>query len=143
MKCLFDTPLIRPASALALAVFAFAAPAHAQSDASYASRQLSEAMVAIPAASLELLAAGGELSVVALRPVGASVEVVLASAADGARIVLRIGREALAAAGVVVGVSLGVSAVAGGYLLWAGAAAVVFVADQHLAALIHRQELRP
>lgn len=143
MRYLFVRPSRCIALTLAMFVLASAAPAQAQSDASRASENLSAASIALPAASVDLLAAGGTFSVVALRPVGASVEVVLASATDGARISLRVGGEALKASGVVVGTALVATAVSGGYLLWAGSEAVAFVADLSLAPLIHRQELRP
>jgi hypothetical protein len=143
MYRLFARPSRWLAASLVLFVPALALPAQAQSDASRASQKLSAASIALPAASVDLLAAGGAFSVVALRPVGASVEMVLASAADGARISLRVGGEALAASGVVIGTALVATAVSGGYLLWAGSEAVAFVADATLAPLIHRQELRP
>jgi hypothetical protein len=143
MPYLFVRPSRCIALTLAMFVLASAAPARAQSDASRASENLSATSIALPAASVDLLAAGGAFSVVALRPVGASVEVVLASAADGGRISLHIGREALETSGVVIGTALVATAVSGGYLLWAGSEAVAFVADVSLAPLIHRQELRP
>lgn len=116
--------------------------ANAQSEASRASARLSENLVALPAASVDLAAAGGRFSVAALRPVGDSVEVVLAGAVDGARISFTVGRETLRASGVVVGTSLYASVVVGGHLLWSGSEAVAFVADASLAPHIHRSELR-
>lgn len=116
--------------------------ADAQSEASRASARLSESLIALPAASVDLAAAGGHFSVAALRPVGDSVEVVLAGAVDGARISLTVGRETLRATSVVVGTSLYASAVVGGHLLWSGSEAVAFVADASLAPHIHRSELR-
>ncbi|SDD65437.1 hypothetical protein [Aquimonas voraii] len=116
--------------------------ASAQSAASRASVRVSESVFVLPRASVHLLSAGGEFSVAALRPVGDSVEVVLLGAADGARLSFTVGRTALEASGVAVGVSLYASAVVGGHLLWSGSEAVAFVADESLAPHVHRTELR-
>jgi len=127
---------------LALACAVLPSAGWAQSEASRASARLSDSLIALPGASVDLLAAGGEFSVAALRPVGGSVEVVLLGAADGARLSFTLGREALKASGVVVGMSLYVSAVVGGHLLWSGSEAVAFIADDSLAPHIHRSELQ-
>lgn len=127
---------------LALLCAALPASGWAQSEASRASARLSDGLIALPGASVDLLGAGGEFSVAALRPVGGSVEVVLLGAADGARLSFTVGRGALKASGVVVGTSLYATAVVGGHLLWSGSEAVAFVADERLAAHIHRSELQ-
>ena len=134
------TLLRRVSAALLAAALPFAVSA--QSEASRASARLSESVLVLPRASVDLLSAGGEFSVAALRPVGGSVEVVLLGAADGARLSFTVGREALEASGVAVGMSLYASAVVGGHLLWAGSEAVAFVADESLAPHVHRTELR-
>lgn len=136
-------PSLRSARlACALLLMALHSAVPAQSEASRASTRLSESLIALPAASGHLLAAGGEFSVAALRPVGASMEVVLLGAVDGVRLSLVLGRETLQASGVVVGTTLVATAVSGGVLLWAGSEAIAFIADETLAPHIHRTELR-
>lgn len=118
-------------------------PAHAQSDLLRASQRLSETMADVPAASVGLLQAGAEFSVAALRPVGASVEVVLTGASEAGRLSLVLSREALEASGVVIGTTLVATAVSGGVLLWAGSELVAFLLDPQLTQHHHRRELQP
>jgi hypothetical protein len=118
-------------------------PVAAQSDLLRASERLSGTLVEVPAASLGVLKAGGEFSVAALRPIGASVEVVLIGASEAGRFSLVLSREALEASGVVVGVTLVAVAVSGGVLLMAGSEAVAFLLDPRLAEHQHRRELQP
>lgn len=115
----------------------------AQSDLLRASQRLSGTLADVPAASVGLLSAGGEFSVAALRPVGASVEVVLVGASEAGRFSLVLSREALEASGVVVGTALVATAVSGGVLLWAGSEVVAFLLDPQLAEHQHRRELQP
>lgn len=117
--------------------------AQAQSDASRASARLSESLSALPRASGEFAIAGGQLSVAALRPVGASVEVIVTGASDGARLSFVLGRDALTASGIVVGTVLVATVVSGGVLLWAGGEAVAFLLDERLAGHSHRQRISP
>jgi hypothetical protein len=116
---------------------------HAQSDLLRASQRLSGTLADVPAASVGLLQAGAEFSVAALRPVGASVEVVLVGASEAGRFSLVLSREALEASGVVVGTTLVATAVSGGVLLWAGSELVAFLLDPLLAEHHHRRELQP
>jgi len=114
----------------------------AQSNLSRASQSLSEASMALPAGSVELLQAGGTFSVVALRPVAAGIEVVLEASAAGGRVSLVVARELAEAASLVVGASVMAVAVSGGFVLWAGSEAVAFIADASLAPHVHRRELK-
>ncbi|MCG6117892.1 MAG: hypothetical protein MEQ07_06825 [Aquimonas sp.] len=117
--------------------------AHAQSEASRASARLSDSLSALPRASGELAVAGGQLSVAALRPVGASMEVIVTGASDGARLSFVVGRDALGASGIVVGTVLIATVVSGGVLLWVGGEAVAFLLDERLVAHSHRQRISP
>jgi len=116
--------------------------AGAQSDLLRASQRLSGTLADVPAASAGLLKSGGRFSVAALRPLGASVEVVLIGAGEAGQFSLVLGREALQAAGVVVGTALIATAVSGGMLVWAGSELVAFVLDPQLSVHQHRRQLR-
>jgi hypothetical protein len=119
-----------------------ALPAFGQSEASHASSASLHASVQVPAAALDLLAAGAGFSVAALRPVGASVELVLVASADGVSFTVQLTADAVRAAGVAVGTAVGVTAINAGYLLSAGATVIAFVPSTAVAEMIHRRELR-
>jgi len=131
---------------IALLVFMLApltlASAAENSELSAASQALSEASIAVPAGSVELLKAGGTFSVIALKRVSAGVELVLEASAAGGRLSLVVASELVEAAGLTVGVSVTAVAVSGGFMLWAGSQALAFVADASLLPHVHRRELR-
>ena len=124
-------------AALALA----SSHADAQDAASRASAASIVSLSVLPTASFELIAASGRLTLVALRPLGHAVEVVLHTSVAGGEVVLQISREAAAAASLAVGTTIEVSSTAAGCLLLAGGAAIAFIPNALVAPMVHRQEV--
>jgi hypothetical protein len=126
----------------ALLVLALSPAAFAQSEAASEASAYSVApSVEVAYGLLSLVPVGSELVVQAIRPVAGSVELVLVSAVTGASIVLEVGAEVVRAAGLVLGTTLVVTAVAAGFLLSVGAEVIAFVPDAATHALIHHAEL--
>jgi len=118
-------------------------PALAQDGASEASEISLQASIEVPMATLEMLAAGGSFSVTALRPVGQSVELVLASTVEGSAFGLMLAADSIALAGVSVGSVVIVTAKAAGCILSVGSEVIAFVPSAAAAALTHQQALLP
>lgn len=127
---------------IALLCLTQAVSARAQSEHFSAASEASIVGVSeLPVAAFDLLAAGGALSVTAIRPVGESAIVVVSGAADAGAFSLEVSAHVIEGAGVAVGQLIEASAVAGGYLLRAGARVLAFVPDARAHALMHRREL--
>jgi hypothetical protein len=138
-----NAPSARALCLALAALLAMSAPLQAQSDgASRASQASLEAVVAVPSAALDVLAAGGMLSVVALRPVGESVEVVLQAGSDGVEFSLEVGADVAHALGLAVGTAVSATVVGAGYLLSVGATVIAFVPCAIAEEMIHGRELR-
>ncbi len=135
---LMKTQLINLLLVLALTI----TPVAAQDAASRASTASMESLSLLPAATLELVAAGGTFSVVALRPVGHAIEIVLRTADSSAEVTIHVSTEAARAASLALGSTIEVVAVSAGYLLMAAAQAIAFVPDAVVATLVHRSEMR-
>jgi hypothetical protein len=127
---------------LFLAFALSASPAMAQSAASEASAASALSVSALPSAAIELVAAGGEFSVVAIRPVGYSLEVVLRSAEFSGEVVVLVSREALQTSALLVGTAVEVVATTTGFLLSAGGVVIAFVPSAIVAEMVHRTEIR-
>ncbi len=115
----------------------------AQDGTSEASEVSLQASVAVPVATLEMLAAGGHFSVTALRPVGQSVELVLQSAVEGSAVALTLSVDSVAIAAINVGSIIAVSAVTAGFILSVGSEMIAFVPCAAAAALTHHHVLLP
>ncbi|MGQ0801141.1 MAG: hypothetical protein ACT4NL_13675 [Pseudomarimonas sp.] len=118
-------------------------PAAARDRASEASEISVQASIEVPVAMLEGLAAGGTFSVTALRPLGESVELVLASAVEGSTFVLLLSAHSIVMAGLSVGSVVIVTATAAGCILSVGSEVIAFVPSAASAALTHQQALLP
>ena len=134
---------VRTSRCYALLLGALAAlPAAAQSDASVEASAISVAPSAIVASvALEALPAGSELLVRGVEVVGESMFVTLAASAEGASFVVELATAAVVGAGIVVGATVSVVVVSGGYLLMAAGEALCFIPDAATRALIHHREL--
>ena len=125
-----------------LMTLATSAPALAQSDA--ASRQSEASLAAlseVPAAAVAVIAEGGRFSVVALRPVGHSVQAVLLGVAAGVEFTVELSAELVAHAGLAVGTVIVATATTVGWLLYAGTTAIAFVPAEAVAAMVHHEAL--
>lgn len=126
----------------ALLVIAASPAARAQSTAASEASAYSVApSVEVTAELLARVPAGSGLVVQAIRPLGASVELVLVSATAGASVVIELSAAALQGLGVVVGSTVLVTAVTAGFLLSVGAEVIAFVPDALTHGLIHHAEL--
>jgi hypothetical protein len=124
------------------ALFVMSAPLQAQSErASHASQASLEAAVTLPSAALDVLAAGGMLSVVALQPVGESIAVVLQAGSEGVQFSLELGADAVRTLGLGVGTAVHATVVGAGYLLSVGATVIAFVPCAIAAEMVHGREL--
>lgn len=126
---------------LFLSILMASAPTVAQDAASRASSASIDAFSAVPAASLELVAAGGAFSVAAIRPVAHGIEVVLLSAASGAEFVVHVSTETAQAASIVVGTAVEISATTAGFLIVSAGVAIAFVPNALVAGMIHHSEI--
>ena len=115
----------------------------AADSASQASAASVDASVALPTAALELLQAGGQFSVAAVRPLASGMELVLRATGEGAGFSVKLVSSSLATSAVAVGSAVTVSAVAGGYLLSVAGELIAFVPSAVVEAHWHRRELRP
>lgn len=141
-------PKPRAATFFAAALLAVAAapPALADgpSDASRASLGASlEASIHATDATLALIPAGSALVVTAVRATGASVELVVVSAATGAEFVISLAAHTVAAAGIVVGTSLVLVAVATGWVIEEAGEIIAYVPDEATRARMHRSPVKP
>lgn len=135
---------IRKALLVPLFVLGIAASSAAPAQSTHASNASAASLGAlgeIPAAAIDLLAAGGQFSVAAVRPSGHLVEVVLAASAQGLSFSVHLAAETVAALGVAAGTAVVVTAVSAGYLLSVGATVVAFVPSLAVQAMIHQREL--
>ena len=126
---------------MALVLTIGAEAAHAQSDASRASAASIKSLSVLPAASMEFVAAGGALTVAALRPVGHAFEVVLHGAAASAEVTVLVSTETARGVSLAVGSGVRVVAVSAGFLLVAPGEAIAFIPDALAASLVHRREI--
>jgi len=134
---------MHPSSKILLVVLTlFASQVSAQDAASRASTASLESLSVLPSASLELLAAGAAFSVVATRPLGHGLEVVLRSAEASVEITIQITAATAQVAALAIGTGIDVSATTGGFLLSAAGEVIAFVPDAVLATMIYREELR-
>ena len=118
-----------------------ALPAAAQSGASQVSAISLAPSVESASIVLEALPAGSELLVRGVEVVGESVFVTLAASAEGASVVVELAAGVVAAAGLVVGATVSVVVVSGGFLLMAAEEVLCFIPDAETRALIHHREL--
>jgi hypothetical protein len=135
--------LHRPAlCALALASVLLQ-PAFAQSDhVSRASSASLGALGEVPSAALELVAAGAQFSVVAMRPLGESIELVLEAGGRGVSFAFRVSTDVGARLGIAIGTVVTTTAVAAGYVLSIAGTVVAFIPSAATEALIHHRELQ-
>jgi hypothetical protein len=75
--------------------------------------------------------------------VGASVELVVVSAATGASFVISLAAHAVAAAGIVVGTSLVLVAVATGWVIEEAGEIIAYVPNEATRARMHRGRVKP
>ena len=125
-----------------LMTLATSASALAQSDA--ASRQSEASLAAlseVPAAAVAVIAEGGRFSVIALRPVGHSVQAVLLGVAAGVEFTVELSAELVAHAGLAVGTVIVATTTTVGWLLYAGTTAIAFVPAEAVAAMVHHRAL--
>jgi hypothetical protein len=128
--------------ALALALL-LVQPAFAQSDhVSRASSASLGALGEVPAAALELLSAGAHFSVVAMRPLGESIELVLEAGGRGVSFAFRVSADVGARLGIAVGTVVTSTAVAAGYVLSIAGTVIAFSPSVAAEALIHHRELQ-
>lgn len=119
-----------------------AMPSWAENDASRASSASVAASVQVPAAVLDLLAAGAAFSITAARPVGQSVELVITAAGEGASFTVQLAADAIGAASLAVGTAVTVTAISAGYLVSVGTTSIAFIPSAAVAPMIHQRELR-
>jgi hypothetical protein len=122
----------------------FVLPAAAQSGASAQASAISLApSVEVASIALEALPAGSNLVVRGVEVVGESVFVTVAASAEAASFVVELTASAIAAAGLVVGATVSVVVVSGGFLLVAAGEALCFIPDAATRALIHHRQVSP
>ncbi|HEY2346038.1 MAG TPA: hypothetical protein VGH80_09150 [Xanthomonadaceae bacterium] len=131
-----------PLLALALAALTSASPALAQSTAASQVSAISVEPSAVTAAfAVESLQSGSQLVVTAIRPVGDAAELSVETAGHVSVTGLKISGDSVRIVGLVVGVTLSVTAVEAGWLINKGSEIVAFVPDQFACSLIHHREL--
>lgn len=129
---------------LALALLLGGADARAQhSEMSRAIDGSLTASAAFVVAGGDVLVAGSELVVVAIRPLGQALEVTLGASADGSVLVLELGAASARSASLATGTSVRVVAHAAGFLLVSAGEVLAFVPDAMAASLIHHRRLDP
>jgi hypothetical protein len=117
-------------------------PALAQSTAmSQASAISVEPSEVSAAAVIEVLPAGSNLVVTALRPVGDMVELSVETAGHASITGLKVSATTARATGLVVGTTLSVTAVSAGWLISEGGEVVAFIPDELARSLTHHREL--
>jgi hypothetical protein len=118
--------------------------AHAQSDAISRPSELSvAASVEVPTAALSALAKGGTFVVGAIAVSGGVAAITVSAVGVGTSFVVYVAVEALKAGAVAVGKTLKAVAVSGGWLLYASAEALCFVADEATRKHLHSHEIGP
>jgi hypothetical protein len=139
------SPVLRTlAVSLALALPLAGTDARAQhSEVSRAVDGSLAASAAFVLAGGEVLVAGSELVVVAVRPLGQALEVTLAASADGSVLVLELGIASARSASLATGASIRVVTHAAGFLLVSAGEVLAFVPDALAAGLIHHRRLDP
>lgn len=112
--------------------------AQAQSEAISRQSQLSLAASAeVPAAALSALAEGGKFVIGAVAISGGVAAITVSAVGVGASFVVYVSVEALKAGAIVVGKTLEVVAVSGGWLLYASGEALCFVIDEAMRPHLH------
>ncbi len=127
------------ALALALSLSTLArAQSTAASQASAISIEPSEISAA---AAIEVLPAGSNLVVTAMRPVGEMVELSVETAGHVSITGLKASAATTRATGLAVGTALTITAVSAGCLISAGGEVIAFVPDRLARSLTHHREL--
>jgi hypothetical protein len=139
-------PLCSPdlrTAALALLLCGLHLPqAQAQSDA--LSRQSGASLAAsveVPVVVVSALAEGAAFAITGVAISGATAAITVSAVGVGASFVVVLSAEALAHLGMKIGDALQAVAVGGGWLLYAGSAAICYVADETARAHIRSREI--
>lgn len=111
-----------------------AAPSR-QSDASLA------ASVEVPAAALVALSEGGRFVVQSVDASAGVVVVIAEGVSEATAFSVRLSGTVIASAGIVAGTAISVTAVASGWLLYAGSEAIAFVAGDRVRPHVHSRRI--
>ena len=135
------TPIAAVLVVASFCVFLASTPARAQ-DSTSQSVEASQASLAasgmIVEGSADIIKAGGELVVAAIRPVANASVIVLRDAATGSEASVRVVGNVASAASLAVGQTVRIVAEAAGYSLLAAGKLVVFIPNQVGHALIYQ-----
>lgn len=99
------------------------------------------ASVEVPAAVLVALSEGGRFVVQSVDASAGVIVVAVSGVAEAASFTVRLSGAVIAGAGIVAGTAVSVTAVASGWLLYAGSEAIAFVADASVRPHVHSRRI--
>ena len=105
------------------------------------SRDLGDLSGTVVAGSLVPLLVGGSLVAESVQVVGDSVEVVLASAADGSKATVQFSGKALEGVSLAAGTAVGVVAMSAGHALVVSGKVIAFLPNEAGKALLHHSRV--